>query len=137
MTNIYVGNLPYDTTEDDLVDAFAAFGEVNRATLVFDRDTGRPRGYGFVEMYEDLEALDAIKRMHGAEFMGRPLTVNEARPRGSGRGDYQRGPGAAAHGRHESPATPGHRPERRETVPAAAETASSGYSRGYSNQLYR
>ena len=136
MTNIYVGNLPYDTTEDDLFEAFSAFGEVNRATLVSDRDTGRPRGYGFVEMIEDLEALEAIKQMHGAEFLGRPLTVNEARPRGSGRNDYQRGPGAAAHGRREPAPNANHRPERRETVPAG-EPASVGYSRGYSNQLYR
>lgn len=137
MTNIYVGNLPYDTTDEDLVEAFSVYGEVNRATIVFDRDTGRPRGYGFVEMVEDLQALAAIEKLHGEEFMGRPLTVNEARPRGSGRNDYQRGPGAAAHGRSETTGseTSAPRPsERRETVGASEP---SGYSRGYSNQLYR
>ncbi|MEO1236799.1 MAG: RNA-binding protein [Planctomycetota bacterium] len=85
MTNIYVGNLPYATQETDLIEHFSQWGMVDKATLVFDRETGRPRGFGFVEMDDDTEAQKAIESAHGAEFNGRPLTVNEARPRGSGK----------------------------------------------------
>ncbi|MEM7627044.1 MAG: RNA-binding protein [Planctomycetota bacterium] len=84
MTNIYVGNLPYSTEEDELVQHFSRWGQVERATLVFDRETGRPRGFGFVEMVEPEAAQKAIEEAHGESFQGRPLTVNEARPRGSG-----------------------------------------------------
>ena len=87
MTNIYVGNLPYATTEDELIEHFSQWGEVERATLVFDRESGRPRGFGFVEMNDDEEAREAIESAHGEAFNGRPLTVNAARPRGSGRTD--------------------------------------------------
>lgn len=79
MTSIYVGNLPYDTTEDQLVELFRSFGEVHRASLVTDRETGRPRGFGFVEMPDPAEAGKAIEALSGQEFNGRPLTVNEAR----------------------------------------------------------
>jgi len=84
VTNIYVGNLPYSTQEDDLVEHFSQWGEVERVTLVFDRETGRPRGFGFVEMIEPAAAQKAIEEAHGENFHGRPLTVNEARPRGTG-----------------------------------------------------
>ena len=85
MTNIYVGNLLYATTEDDLVEFFSQWGQVERATLVFDRETGRPRGFAFVEMPDAEEAAAAVAAAHGAELNGRPLTVNEARPRGAGK----------------------------------------------------
>ncbi|MEE9404796.1 MAG: hypothetical protein V3V20_07880 [Algisphaera sp.] len=85
MANIYVGNLLYATTEADLVEFFSQWGAVERATLVYDRETGRPRGFAFVEMEDSGEASKAVELSHGAELNGRPLTVNEARPRGSGK----------------------------------------------------
>ena len=84
MINIYVGNLPYKTSEADLVENFSRFGEVRRASIVVDRETGRSRGFGFVEMMDRECGLKAIEEMAGAEFKGRPMTINEARPRGSG-----------------------------------------------------
>lgn len=77
--NIYVGNLPFSTTSDDLRAAFEAYGTVTRAQVVSDRDTGRSRGFGFVEM--ESGADEAIAALNGKDFNGRPLTVNEARPR--------------------------------------------------------
>lgn len=76
---LYVGNLSFNTTSDDLRDAFAQYGNVTSASVVTDRDTGRSRGFGFVEMADGAEA--AIQAMNGAELQGRTLTVNEARPR--------------------------------------------------------
>ncbi|MBX3450809.1 MAG: RNA-binding protein [Planctomycetaceae bacterium] len=77
--NLYVGNLPYTTTADDLREAFSQFGTVTRAQVVSDRETGRSRGFGFVEMSDGAD--QAIEAMNGASFQGRTLTVNEARPR--------------------------------------------------------
>ena len=77
--NIYVGNLSFQTTSDDLIQAFSQYGTVTRAQIVSDRETGRSRGFGFVEMSEGGEA--AIAALSGAEFQGRTLTVNEAKPR--------------------------------------------------------
>lgn len=77
--NLYVGNLPYSTTADDLREAFSKFGTVTRAQVVSDRETGRSRGFGFVEMADGAEK--AVEGMNGASFAGRTLTVNEARPR--------------------------------------------------------
>ena len=80
--NIYVANLPYSTGDDELRSQFEAFGSVDSATVIKDRDTGRSRGFGFVEMSNDDEAKAAIEELNGQEMGGRPLTVNEARPRG-------------------------------------------------------
>jgi RNA recognition motif-containing protein len=77
--NLYVGNLPFQTTSDDLRETFSQYGTVSRAQVITDRDTGRSRGFGFVEM--DSGAEEAIANLNGAEFQGRTLTVNEARPR--------------------------------------------------------
>lgn len=77
--NLYVGNLPFGTTTDDLRQAFEQYGTVARAQVIVDRETGRSRGFGFVEM--ETGAEDAITKMNGAAFQGRTLTVNEARPR--------------------------------------------------------
>jgi RNA recognition motif-containing protein len=77
--NLYVGNLPFNTTVDELREAFARFGTVTRAQIIVDRDTGRSRGFGFVEMADGAD--EAIAQMNGAIFQGRQLTVNEARPR--------------------------------------------------------
>ncbi len=84
--NIYVGNLSYDVDETALRAAFAAHGEVTTARLVMDRDTGRPRGFGFVEMPQAEQAKLAIDALNGKDLQGRTLTVNEARPRTSGGG---------------------------------------------------
>lgn len=77
--NIYVGNLSFQVTSDDLRDLFAQYGQVSSASVVMDRDTGRSRGFGFVEM--DNGGDDAISALNGKEHEGRDLTVNEARPR--------------------------------------------------------
>ena len=79
--NIYVGNLPYSTTPDELREVFAAFGEVAAARIVTDRETGRAKGFGFVEMPSDEEAKKAIDALNGNEIGGRKAVVNEARPR--------------------------------------------------------
>ena len=79
--NIYVGNLPFESTEDELQVAFTEYGEVSTARVITDRMTGRSRGFGFVEMPNNDEAEAAIKGMNGKDMGGRQLTVNEARPR--------------------------------------------------------
>lgn len=79
--NIYVGNLPFRTTSEDLAAEFRRFGEVDSAQVIVDRDTGRSRGFGFVEMPNDEEARRAIEEMDGADMGGRRINVNEARPR--------------------------------------------------------
>lgn len=82
-SNLYVGNLPFEATEEDLNEIFAKHGEVVSAKIVMDRETGRPRGFGFVEMAQSEEAENAIRELNGKDFMGRNLTVNLARPRES------------------------------------------------------
>ncbi len=79
--NIYVGNLPYNTTGDDLVELFQQYGAVTSGQVIIDKFSGRSRGFGFVEMANDDEAQTAIDSLNGQDFGGRPLTVNEARPR--------------------------------------------------------
>ncbi len=79
--NIYVGNLPYRMTEDELREAFAAYGEVTSARVITDRESGRSKGFGFVEMADSNDAQSAIDELNGKEMQGRPLRVNEARPR--------------------------------------------------------
>ena len=88
MTNIFVGNLSYQTTQDDLHAAFAAYGGVERVSIVTDRETGQPRGFGFVEMTEAQEAQNAISQLNGADLHGRAMNVNEARPKPAGGGGY-------------------------------------------------
>jgi len=80
--NLYVGNISFDTTEQRLRQVFEEFGTVTSARLITDRDTGRPRGFGFVEMAEQSEGLDAIEQLNDKEIDGRRLVVNEARPKG-------------------------------------------------------
>jgi RNA recognition motif-containing protein len=101
--NIYVGNLTWDTTADDLLALFQQHGQVARAQVITDRETGRSRGFGFVEMNNDAEAQAAVDALHGKPFRGRPLTVNEARPReerggGGGAGGYGGGRGGRGGG---------------------------------------
>ena len=95
---LYVGNLAYGVTDSTLEQLFAEFGTVQSAQVIMDRDTGRSKGFGFVEMSSDQEAQAAIAALNGKESGGRSLTVNEARPRedrGGGRG----GPGGGRGGR--------------------------------------
>jgi cold-inducible RNA-binding protein len=101
-TKLYVGNLSFRTTSEDLREAFATVGTVESATVIEDRDTGRSRGFGFVEMATPEEAAAAIEQFNGKDFGGRNLTVNEAKPRadrgggfggGGGRGGYRGGGG--------------------------------------------
>ena len=82
---IYVGNLPFNSSEADVEALFASYGSVQSCALPTDRDTGRPRGFGFVEM-DQADAAKAIQALNGQDFQGRTLTVNEARPRGEGGG---------------------------------------------------
>ena len=84
--NIYVGNLPYETTDDTLEVSFTEYGEVSTARVIMDRFSGRSRGFGFVEMPDASQAEAAIKGLNGKDFNGRALTVNEAKPRESGGG---------------------------------------------------
>ena len=79
--NIYCGNIAYTTTEDDLRDLFSQHGEVSAVRVISDRDTGRSKGFGFVEMVDDGEAKQAIEALDGKDFMGRDVRINEARPR--------------------------------------------------------
>jgi RNA recognition motif-containing protein len=99
---LYVGNLSFKTTDQTLRAAFEAFGQVASAQVVLDRETGRSRGFGFVEMPNDDEARKAIEGMHGKQFEGRDLTVNEAKPReaggGGGRGGWGGGGGGGGRG---------------------------------------
>jgi cold-inducible RNA-binding protein len=90
-TKLFVGNLAFETTENDLQDAFAAHGTVTEANLMTDRSTGRPRGFGFVTMASPEEAQKAIDALNGAALCGRNLTVNEARPREERTGGGSRG----------------------------------------------
>lgn len=102
-TKIYVGNLAYQTTSEDLAQLFGQMGEVASASVIQDRETGRSRGFGFVEMSNRDEAEQAIEQLNGSDFQGRNLTVNEARPReerggGGGRGGFGGGGGGSRGG---------------------------------------
>ncbi len=79
-TKLYIGSLPYRSNDQELKEAFEQFGSVESATIIYDRETGRSKGFGFVEMSSDDEAKAAIEGMNGKEFGGRTLVVNEARP---------------------------------------------------------
>ncbi len=81
MKNLYVGNMSFNTTESDLRAIFEPLGEITRINVITDRDTGRPRGFAFVEMSNDEEAAKAIEAVNGKELDGRALNVNEARPK--------------------------------------------------------
>jgi RNA recognition motif-containing protein len=86
--SIYVGNLSYEVTEENLNAVFQEYGTVKRIQLPTDRETGRPRGFGFVEMSSEAEETAAIDALDGAEWMGRDLRVNKAKPRENNRGSF-------------------------------------------------
>jgi RNA recognition motif-containing protein len=93
--NIFVGNLSFNTSEQDLRQVFEAYGQVDRVSIMVDRDTGRSRGFGFVEMTNNEEGEKAIAGLNGSQFGGRTINVNEARPKaeraGGGGGGRDRG----------------------------------------------
>jgi len=91
MKNVFVGNLSFGTTEQDIRSLFEAYGTVDRVNIVTDRESGQPRGFAFVEMANDAQANNAIAAINGREVGGRDLTVNEARPKPSGGGAGGRG----------------------------------------------
>ncbi len=107
MKNIYVGNLPFDASEDQLRGLFEAYGPVDKASIVTDRDTGQPRGFAFVEMTDDDAASKAMEALNGTNLGGRNLNINEARPKtdrprgggGGGRGGFGGGGGGGRGGR--------------------------------------
>ena len=141
--NIYVGNLPYKTSEADLATLFGTHGKVERASIVMDRETGRSRGFGFVEMTDHEQGTKAIEALAGHEWNGRPLTINEARPRGSGTTGSNNagftstttsfGESAGYANRFNKPADPTNPPTDHAADSLANEEAP--VSRGYSNQL--
>lgn len=100
MTNIFVGNLSFQTTGEELNSAFAQYGAVERVNIVTDRDSGQPRGFAFVEMSGRQEAEKAISALNGAELNGRAMNVNEARPKGDagGRTGMRRAGGGGGNG---------------------------------------
>jgi cold-inducible RNA-binding protein len=102
MRNIFVGNLSFNTTEQDIRSLFEAHGSVDRVNVVTDRDTGQAKGFGFVEMTNDGEGDKAIAALNGQELGGRALTINEARPKsegaGGGRGRGYSGGGGGSRG---------------------------------------
>ena len=96
MKNIFVGNLSFNTNEDELRQAFESYGQVDRVSILTDRDTGRSRGFGFVEMASDEDGEKAITALNGSQIGGRTINVNEARPkaeRGGGGGGFGGGGG--------------------------------------------
>ena len=98
MTNIFVGNLSYQTTREELLAAFSAYGNVERVNIVTDRDTGQPRGFAFVEMTERRDAEAAIAKLNGMALNGRAMNVNEARPKPAGGGGGYGGGGGGGRG---------------------------------------
>lgn len=107
MTNIFVGNLSFRTTQEELMAAFSQYGNVERVNIVTDRDSGQSRGFAFVEMSERRDAETAISQLNGAELNGRTMNVNEARPKptgggaGGGYGDRPRGGGGGRGGNNQ------------------------------------
>ena len=108
MTNIFVGNLSFRTTQEELLAAFSQFGNVERVNIVTDRDSGQSRGFDFVEMSEKREADTAIEQLNGSDLNGRTMNVNEARPKPQGGGgggfgaDRPRGGGGGGRGSERS-----------------------------------
>jgi RNA recognition motif-containing protein len=88
---LYIGNLPFATTEDDLAAKFTQYGTVESVKVITDRDTGRSKGFGFIEMASNSEAQDAIDKLNGTDYQGRPMTVSEARPQRKSPGAGRRG----------------------------------------------
>jgi len=99
MKNLFVGNLPFTATEDELRGMFSAFGEVQQVRIMTDRDTGRSRGFAFVEIADDEAAAKAVADLNGKDFGGRQLTINEARPKPERKGGFGSGGGGGFGGK--------------------------------------
>ena len=99
MKNLFVGNLSFNATEDELRDLFSAFGEVQQVRIMTDRDTGKSRGFAFVEIADDEAAAKAVADLNGKEYGGRALTINEARPKPERRGGFGSGGGGGFGGK--------------------------------------
>lgn len=134
MITIYVGNMPYSTTEAELAELFVSFGDVLRVTIVTQRETGRSRGFGFVEMRDASEGRAAVAALAGSEALGRPLTVNEARPRGSGTGQRVMGDGSARASEDRHQRRDLDQPNRK-SAPAMSDAPSRPVSAGYHNRF--
>ncbi len=102
--SIFVGNLPFRAEQEDVIELFAPFGEVANCALPLERDSGRKRGFAFIEMVDESAESAAIEALQGAEMMGRPLRINKAEPRGSG--GPRRGGGGYGEDRHSHEALP-------------------------------
>ena len=98
--SVYVGNLSYDVTREDLEEVFKEYGTVNRISLPLDRESGRPRGFAFIDMSADAEEDAVIEALDGAEWMGRQMKVNKARPRNEGGGGGGRSGGSNGGGNY-------------------------------------
>ena len=98
MKNLFVGNLPFSASEDGLRELFTQFGEVQQVKIMTDRDTGKSRGFAFVEMTQDEDAQKAIAALNGKDFGGRALTVNDARPKPERSGGFRPGGGGGGYG---------------------------------------
>ena len=97
--SIFVGNLPFRAEQEDIIELFSTYGEVTNCALPLERDTGRKRGFAFVEMSDEAAEASAIEALQGAELMGRPLRINKAEPRGSApRRDFGGGGGGGNYG---------------------------------------
>ena len=104
--SIFVGNLPFRAEQEDIIELFSTYGEVTNCALPLERDTGRKRGFAFVEMSDEAAEASAIEALQGAELMGRPLRINKAEPRGSApRRDYGGGGGNYGGGERRSGAS--------------------------------
>lgn len=113
MKNIFVGNLSFNTNEDELRQIFEAYGQVDRVSILTDRDTGRSRGFGFVEMTSDEDGEKAITALNGSQFGGRTINVNEARPKAErGGGGFGGGGGGRGRGDRDGRAAGGGRRDR-------------------------
>ena len=113
MKNIFVGNLSFNTNEDELRQIFEGYGQVDRVSIMTDRDTGRSRGFGFVEMTSDEDGEKAIAALNGSQFGGRTINVNEARPKAErGGGGFGGGGGGRGRGDRDGRAAGGGRRDR-------------------------
>lgn len=106
---IYIGNLSFQATEDDLMELFQTYGELGEVKIVLDQQTGKPRGFAFVQIDDDSAANAAIEELNGKEFMGRKLVVNEARPKNNSGGGGRRGGGGHRGGGHRDGGRGGYR----------------------------
>jgi RNA recognition motif-containing protein len=137
MKNLFVGNMSFQTTADDLRALFEPFGQLARVHVAMDRETGRARGFGFVEMPNDAEAAKAIAALDGKDLGGRNLKVNEARPKSEAGGSGPRGPRGGSGSGGERGRSGGKDDNRGNTGGPRGNTGSGGRKERFSNEDYR